>query len=377
MKTDPIDNKIMNIFEHLHNHPEISWHETETTNYIKQILENHGCKITTFDDCTGVIGEIGNGDPVVAVRADMDALWQEVNGRFCANHSCGHDSHMSMVLGVLLKISEMDSLPQGTIRFIFQPAEEKGTGALKMIEKGVIDDVSYMYGVHLRPVHEVKDNMAAPAILHGAGQHISGEIKGEDTHGARPHLGVNAIEVGAELLQKLNHIHADPQVPHSIKFTKFQAGGESSNVIPGSAAFSIDIRAQRNDVIDELASKVKQSVQSVSAFYNVPIELDIGSATASANSDKNAQKIMSESIGEVLGEENIAPPVVTSGSEDFHFYTFKKPDLKATLLGLGCDLKPGLHHPYMTFNHDMIVPGSEILLKTVLKTLTHLNKKGD
>ncbi|WP_174614574.1 M20 peptidase aminoacylase family protein [Virgibacillus ihumii] len=369
MTTNAIDTKIMNIFEHLHQNPEISWKETETTAYIKQILEDRGCKVTTFDDCTGVIGEIGSGEPVVAVRADLDALWQEVNGEFCANHSCGHDSHMSMAIGVLLKLTGMSSLPKGTIRFIFQPAEEKGTGALKMLEKGVIDDVNYMYGVHVRPVQEVQDGMAAPAILHGAGQHISGEIKGDDTHGARPHLGVNAIEVGAELLQKINHIHMDPQVPHSVKFTKFQAGGESSNVIPGHAAFSIDLRAQTNDCIAELAEKVKKAVESVSASYDIPIELETMSATASAIADKHAQALMTESIGEVLGEENVAPPVVTSGSEDFHFYTFKKKDLKATMLGLGCDLKPGLHHPNMTFNHDMIIPGAEIITKTVLKTL--------
>lgn len=93
---------IMDIFEHLHANPEVSWKEYETTSFLKQKLEDLGCRTRTFSDCTGVVGEIGSGSPVVAVRADIDALWQEVNGTFRANHSCGHDSHMTMALGTLM-----------------------------------------------------------------------------------------------------------------------------------------------------------------------------------------------------------------------------------------------------------------------------------
>ncbi|WP_163531181.1 M20 peptidase aminoacylase family protein [Halobacillus ihumii] len=368
-----IEKKVMEIFEHLHTHPEISWKETGTTEYIKNLLVENGCRVRTFDDCTGVIGEIGEGKPVVGIRADMDALWQEVNGTFQANHSCGHDSHMSMVLGVLLSIQEMDHVPNGTIRFIFQPAEEKGTGALKMVEKNVVDDVDYLYGVHLRPIQEVENGMATPALFHGAARHITGEIKGEDTHGARPHLGVNAIEIGAELVQKLNHIHIDPMIPHSVKFTKFQAGGESANIIPGNATFSIDLRAQKNDAIEKLTTSVEEAVKSVSDYYGVPIDLSLESMMASAIVDPEAQAFMAESIKEVLGEENLVDPVTTTGSEDFHFYTLKKEHIKASVMGLGCDLKPGLHHPNMSFDHGMIMPGVRILAGAVLKTLEHLN----
>ncbi|ASN04413.1 M20 peptidase aminoacylase family protein [Virgibacillus necropolis] len=374
MEKNTIETKVMEIFEHLHTHPEISWKEIETTKYIENILKENGCRVRTFTDCTGVIGEIGNGKPVVAIRADLDALWQEVNGEFQANHSCGHDSHMTMVLGVLLSIKEMGEIPNGTIRFIFQPAEEKGTGALKMIEENVVDDVDYLYGVHLRPVQEVENGMATPALLHGAARHITGVIQGEDTHGARPHLGVNAIEVGTELVQKLNHIHIDPLIPHSVKFTKFLAGGESSNIIPGNASFSIDMRAQTNEMIEKLTTSVQEAVQSVSDYYHVPINLSIESMMASAIVDPQAQEFMAESITKVLGKENLVDPLITTGSEDFHFYTLKKNHIKASVLGLGCDLKPGLHHPNMSFDHKMLIPGVEILTNTVLKTLEHLTK---
>ncbi|UOR11357.1 M20 peptidase aminoacylase family protein [Halobacillus amylolyticus] len=367
-----IESRIMKIFEHLHTHPEISWKETETTEYLKNILVESGCNVRTFVDCTGVIGEIGEGKPVVAIRADMDALWQEVDGKFQANHSCGHDSHMTMVLGVLLSIKEMADIPNGTIRFIFQPAEEKGTGALKMVEENVVDDVDFLYGVHLRPIQEVRSGMATPALFHGAARHITGEVLGEDTHGARPHLGVNAIEIGAELVQRLNHIHADPMIPHSVKFTKFQAGGESANIIPGNATFSIDLRAQTNDMIEKLTTSVEDAVKSISDYYHVPINLSLESMMASAIVDPEAQEFMADSIRKVLGEENLVDPVTTTGSEDFHFYTLKKNHIKASVLGLGCDLKPGLHHPNMSFDHQMLMPGVQILTNTVLETLAHL-----
>src|SRR5690606_27187688 len=125
--------KIDETFDYLHSHPELSWKETNTTEYIKKRLEQAGCSVETFEDGTGVIGDYGDfsGDvPIVAIRADMDALWQEVNGELQANHSCGHDAHMTMVLGVLWKIQELEGLKDKVgVRFIFQPAEEVGAGA--------------------------------------------------------------------------------------------------------------------------------------------------------------------------------------------------------------------------------------------------------
>lgn len=372
---EEIKQEVMEIFEHLHHHPEVSWKEIGTTKFIKQKLDSYGCRTYTFDDCTGVIGEIGEGSPVVAVRADMDALWQEVDGEFRANHSCGHDSHMTMALGVLLLLKKLKSLPVGTIRFIFQPAEEKGEGALKMIEKGVVDDVDYLYGVHLRPVQETKNGHAAPAIIHGASQYIGGTIIGEDAHGARPHLGTNAIEVASTLVHELAHIHIDPMIPHSIKMTMLRAGGECSNIIPGQAEFSLDLRAQTNEVMETLVEHVKMAADSVANFYQVKIDLVIPPHLAAARVHPEAQQMMAEAICETIGSENLDLPLVTTGGEDFHFYALKRPHLKSTMLGLGCGLEPGLHHPHMTFDREAILKGIHILAKAVLNTLEKGNSE--
>lgn len=367
-----LEEKVLNVFDYLHSHAEISWEEEKTTEYIKTILEENNCEAITFDDMTGVVGKFGNFDqdlPVVAVRADIDALWQEVNGTFQPNHSCGHDAHMAMVLGVLWKLQETPEIAEKiAVKFIFQPAEEVGAGALKLVEKHVIDDVDYLYGVHLRPEVETAMGSATPVIVHGATKTIQVEVKGDDAHGARPHLNKNAIEIGTELVDLISKIHLDPRVPYSVKMTKFEAGGKSANIIPGSASFSFDLRAQNNEVMEELEKKVLAIFAAVRDLYDIHLEVTGTHGIAAAKTNDEAIAIMSQAIENVLGADQLDQPLVTPGGDDFHFYTIKNPRLKATMLGLGCGLKPGLHHPNMTFERDALMNGVNILYEAILQT---------
>lgn len=369
MSVKVAEERILEHFNYLHEHPELSFEEVNTTKYIEKVLVDSGYRTKTFSDCTGVVGEIGQGKPVVAVRADMDALWQEVDGEFKANHSCGHDAHMAMVLGIIEELKQIPELPKGTIRLIFQPAEEKGAGALKLVEEGVVDDVDYLFGVHLRPIQEMGSGKATPAIIHGAARFIEGKIIAEDLHGARPHLGANAIEVGAALVQMTNGIHLDPMIPYSVKMTSFHAGGKSLNIIPGQATFGLDLRAQSNETMDQLVQTLKDRIKALETFHGVEIPIEFTAHIAAAMVDHGAQGLMETAIKEVLGQENVEPPLVTTGGDDFHFYTIKRPHLKATMLGLGCDLQPGLHHPKMSFNRSALASGTSILTKVILLTL--------
>lgn len=369
---DELKLTIQTIFEHLHEHPEVSWEEYKTTNYLKLLLEHYGFSPKLLPGSTGLVVEIGDGPKTVALRTDIDALWQEVDGKYQANHSCGHDAHMTMTLGVLLLLKKLGYEPNGKFKVIFQPAEEKGTGALKMIDLGLIDDVDYLFGVHLRPIQELPHGKATPAILHGSAKFIAGEIIGEDAHGARPHLGSNAIEIGATLVNELSKLHVDPMVPSSVKITKFHAGGEASNIIPGNATFSIDVRAQTNEVMNVLTKKIYHLGHTIAEFYGGTIHLETKAAIAAAEVNEEAQSLMEKAIINTIGKQNLVKPIVTSGGEDFHFYTLKRPQLKATMLGLGCDLKPGLHHPNMTFNKEALFTGIQILTKTIIHTFDHL-----
>ena len=299
----------------------------------------------------------------------MDALWQEVDGKFQANHSCGHDAHMTIGLGVFLKLIEADLPSKGTFKFIFQPGEEKGTGALSLIEKGVIDDVDFLYGMHLRPIEELRNGQFAPAIEHGAAKFIEGSILGEDAHGARPHLNVNAIQVGMELFEHMNHIQINPNIPHSAKLTSFQAGGKSPNIIPGNATFSIDLRAQKNDVLNQLSKKIEDIALMLEKYHHIKLPLKVSAHVAAAQTNAEAIAYMGNVISQQMGNKQLIPPITTTGGDDFHFYTIKRPELKATMLAIGCDLQPGLHHPYMTYNHEIIPSAIDILSDVMIQTV--------
>lgn len=357
------------IFSHLHEHAEISWQEQQTTQYIASLLREANMEPQMFDDMTGLYVDIGKGTPKVGFRTDIDALWQEVDGVFKANHSCGHDGHMTMAIGTALLLKDMEPALSGAVRILFQPAEEKAEGARALVDKGVIDDLNYLFGVHVRPLKELQDGTYTPALYHGAAKLFTGTIIGEEAHGARPELGINAIEVGAAIVEGLQKIWTDPNVSASAKMTQFNAGGTSANIIPGKATFSIDARAQTNEVMHVLTAGIERVKASVEAMYNAKIELQVDAHIVAALVNDEAMEHMRAAIIDVVGDVACVPPVVTPGGEDFHFYTYEKPHLKATMLGLGCGVSPGLHHPKMTFNKERLITGVAIITRAILRTL--------
>jgi amidohydrolase len=360
-----LEKQIMAWFEEFYANPEVSWKEFKTTERIANILDELGVSYRRFEDITGLFAELGEGKEVIAVRADIDALWQEVDGVWQGNHSCGHDANISMVMGALLYLKNKPLSKK--VRFIFQPAEEKGSGALAMIERGAMDQVTHLFGVHLRPVEEVVMGKVAPSIHHGAALFVEGKIIGVDAHGARPHQGKNAIDVVVALHQVIRSIHMAPAEPYSAKITKIIAGGDNINIIPGTAEFAMDVRAQRNVVLDELKEKIEKALSSLQVLYGVEIQWKWLNYIPAAEVSKDAEVIATEAIRAVVGEEALVAPVVTTGSDDFHFYTVKNPALKAAMIGVGADLKPGLHHPKMTFNHSALDTGARILAETILR----------
>jgi len=361
--------RLADIFTHLHEHPEISWQEHETTQYIAALLREAQMEPHLFDDMTGLYVDIGKGEPKVGFRTDIDALWQEVDGVFKANHSCGHDGHMTMAIGTALLLKDMEHLLSGAVRILFQPAEEKAQGASALVEKGLVDNLEYLFGVHVRPLKELEDGTYAPALYHGAAKLFTGTIIGEEAHGARPELGINAIEVGAAIVEGLQKIWTDPNVSASVKMTQFNAGGSSTNIIPGKATFSIDARAQTNEVMQVITEGVERVRTSIEAMYGAKIDIKVDAHIVAALVHDAALQLMNAAIIDVVGEKACAPPVVTPGGEDFHFYTFERPHLKATMLGLGCGVTPGLHHPKMTFNQDRLLTGVNIITRAILRAL--------
>ena len=236
-----------------------------------------------------------------------------------------------------------------------------------MIERGAVDGVSHLFGVHLRPQEETPFGKISPAIHHGAALFLEGKVKGIDAHGARPQQGKNALDPIFAIAQFLKTIHFSPYEAYSAKLTKVQAGGESLNIIPGNALFAIDARAQSNSVLTELKERIDAGIQTIAQLHGVDIELNWSDYTPAAEVSEEAASIAKEGILEAVGEEALAPAIITSGSDDFHFYTIHRPDLKAAMIGVGADLGPGLHHPNMTFNRDALDMGAKVLAATLAK----------
>ncbi|WP_445479207.1 amidohydrolase [Lysinibacillus irui] len=354
-----VEETIYQWFDHFHKYPEVSWKEFETTKKIASILDELQVTYRLLGDVPGLIAEIGTGDEIIAVRADIDALWQEVDGKWQANHSCGHDANMTMVLGSLLLLK--DRPLQHRVRFIFQPAEELGNGACAAFDRGAVDGVTHLFGVHLRPIEELPLGKISPAIHHGAAYFLEGTIQGIDAHGARPHQGKNAIDVIMAVQQMLHSIHLSPFEPYSAKLTKIIADGGSTNIIPGNASFSMDIRAQHNQQLELLRSKIESGLKSIQQQFDIDMGWNWIDFTPGAEVSPIAAKMAKDAIIETLGEEHLADEITTPGSDDFHFYTVKKPELKAAMIGIGANLSPGLHHPKMTFDRSAMIDAAKLL----------------
>ncbi|WP_066289918.1 amidohydrolase [Bacillus sp. FJAT-29937] len=373
MKKDPTQlieqnrEEILQTYQELHQLAEPSWKEEKTSAYIREKLEYAGFKVKTFEDHFGLVTEIvGESEDVIALRADMDALIQEVDGEVRANHSCGHDGHSTMVLYAALALAESGQSFKHTIRFIFQPAEEKAEGALKMIEAGALKKVKFLGGIHVRPAIEIPFQKAAPVILHGSTASIHGVIHGVPAHAARPEEGNNPIEAAAFLIHAIRQINLKDAHKYSIKITELH-GGEASNLIPEKVQFTFDLRAETNETMDKLIKKAESTIQKIAELTETEIEFTLGEYSPAAVRNFKAMDLGEKAITSILGEENFVQECPSPGAEDFHFYTLKKLDISATMIGLGCDLKPGLHHPKMSFNKEALIYGAKILTNLLLE----------
>ena len=354
--------RIIRIREHLAAHPEPSWQEHGTAAYLAELFEAAGLTPQHFTDFPGFTVDVGPGEPVVGLRGDLDALAHETATGTVVAHSCGHDANLAIVAETVLRLHELGGALSHGVRAIFQPAEEQGNGAASVAALGVADQLDTLFGVHLRPGSELPAPRFAPSISHGSCCFVRGRIAGADHHGARPHQGVNAIEVATEFASMIAGLRVDPQVASSAKFTELRAGSGNLNVIPGSASFGIDLRAQSNSVMGALREGVARIARALEVRYGVEISLAEEDYVPAAIVGDAAEAKLAAAIREVAGEAALAPRAVTSGSDDFHCYTLHRPALQAAMLGVGADVAPGLHDPAMRYDVSRLSPAADVLV---------------
>lgn len=357
---------VQQIYNKLHTIPERGHLEYKTSEFIAGELEKIGYKVTKNVGTTGVIAVLDSGEPgpVLGIRADMDALPYEVDGKTEYRHTCGHDSHSSMVLAAAKEIFA-SGIKKGKLYFIFQPAEELLDGSETIINSGLINDINEIVGIHLRPIQECKLGYAIAALWHSAAAPVQIKVKGVGAHGARPHLGVNAVEAAVHIVNAINSIKANPSISHSIKVTKINTGEGANNAIPDDAGMYIDVRCTDNNEMQNIIEKIKSSIEAAVKINGAEAEYTIDLCPA-AEYDQDMIDTNAEAIVEVLGEKALIRDLYTAGSEDFHFYT-KRLGCKASYIGLGADLTPGLHHKDMTFDKNAMYDGVDILIKVIRK----------
>lgn len=356
--------EIFATYAELHKIPEESNQEFKTTAFLYDTLVKTDIKVKK-STATGLIAEIDSGLPgmCVGVRADIDALpFSNKDGSLRCIHACGHDSHSTMVLWTMLLLKQMGLVKHGKVRAIFQPAEEKLTGAKDMLASGAMEGVEEFYGVHLRPIQELAYGKAAPALLHGSSTMAEITIHGHIAHSARPHLGCNAIDGAVQTINGINAIWLNPAQSWSAKVTRIFSGGKAANIIPDKAVLSLDMRTATNKLREELLSKVKDAYEYGTKSVGCTGEFKTLLYAPAAEYDQVSVDNLASAIETVLGKENLVAPFVTTGSDDFHFYKQGKPELKTAFLALGAGAEPGMHHPDMHFNSNILLIGTKILM---------------
>ena len=369
--------------QHLHRYPETAFEEVETGRFVAEKLREFGLEIHQGLAKTGVVGVLrrGQGSNMIGLRADMDALPMTEENTFAyasrhpgKMHACGHDGHTTMLLAAARHLAVHGRF-DGTVVFIFQPAEENEGGGRRMVEDGLFErfPVEAIYGLHNFPGLELGTAAIRTGTIMASFDTFDLEIRGQGTHGAMPHTGVDPIVVGAEVigaLQKIVSRSVDPLLPAVLSVTRFEAGS-TYNVIPDAAHLAGSIRSTSPEVRDRIEAEFKQICSGVCEAHGaraaITYEQRYPTTINTARETGQAIKV----AGHVLGTENVeanCPPLM--GSEDFAWMLQSKPGayiLMGNRKGNKGNCMP--HSPQYDFNDDLLPIGASYWVHLVEECL--------
>lgn len=340
----------MECYYHFHENPELSYQETETAAFVAEKLRTLPLDdVRTGVGGNGVVGLLvgGKPGPVIAMRADMDALSiDEATGASFAStkpgvmHACGHDAHTSMLLGTAHVLCEMKADLPGTIKFVFQPSEEMTPrgGAPGMIEAGVLENphVDAMIGMHVWPTFETGKLGAQDGVVSAASDHLKVKVTGKSAHASMPNDGIDAIVASAAVINAFQTIisrNIDPKETAVITIGTIR-GGERYNIIPEVVDLDGTVRTFNGDVTKRMPELIGRAATNVAAAYGAKAEVDYQSGYPSVVNTPSVASICRAAIVETLGEDGLLPPQgVPASGEDFSFFAKAVP---ATFAWLGC-----------------------------------------
>lgn len=371
------ETNILNDWHYLHGIAESAFKEYNTSSWLAEKLSAAGFDVKTGIGGTGVIGRYDTGisGPQIGLRADMDALQFEIDGEKKCIHACGHDSNCTEVLWAATTIKQYRLMKCGCLTVLFQPGEECLRGADKIIESGELENLDYLVGVHLRPIEEAPLGKITPAVFHGASGSIEIAVSGENAHGARPQQGVNAIEAASLIISAIQALHFDPTIPHSVKPTSITSGNSAVNIIPDSVTMIFDLRAQNNELMDAMRTRVSDAASRAAALVGARAECKWRGGVPAGHHFDRLIKLVSRSIREACGDDFLADAIYTSGGDDFHKYSIAYPNLQSVVIGVGADLVPGLHKADMHFDTSAMISAVNVLTTVVLNILKDAGSK--
>jgi hippurate hydrolase len=373
----PIVNRVADLHNEIkewrrdfHAYPELRFDVHRTAGSVADKLKSFGCdEVVPGIGRTGVVGVIRGrkaGNKVIGLRADMDALPLEeetglpykstVPGKM---HACGHDGHMSMLLGAAKYLAETRNFA-GTAVVIFQPAEEGGAGALAMIKDGLISrfGIQEVYGMHNFPGLPIGQFAIRPGPIMAAADHLQIEIEGKGGHAARPHLSIDTILVGAQMINQLQSIVArnvDPLDAAVVSVCVFQAG-QADNVIPQHALLRGTARSFTPQVRELLHRRIGELVEGTARLYGASAKVTNTSGYPVVVNHERQTAFAADIAREIAGKDKVdinVPPVM--GAEDFSFMLEERP---GAFIFIGNGDSAGLHHPAYDFNDEVIPVGT-------------------
>ena len=369
----------------LHRIPELAYQEKQTAAFVADELSRLGITCKTAIAGTGVVAEIGGtSEHCVALRADMDAIpLEEETGLVFSSqnpgvmHACGHDGHVAMLLGAAALLQKADL--QGRVILIFQPAEESGNGAEKIIAEGVLDDAQLIFAGHIDVHYPVGVFTVDPGLICSFTDPFTITIKGRGGHAAWPHEAVDSVVVASNLIMNLQTLvsrEVDPVHPAVVTVGRVSAG-TVHNVIAERAVIDGTVRSAHPETRKRILHGLQRMIQGVSSMSGAEVNLQLLEGLPAVINEISATEVARQAAEKILGKENVFSQRRPSlGGEDFAFYLNKIP---GCLVRFGARIDDGdyglAHSSRFNFDEDALQYGAAWLARVAQQGLNYLRQK--
>ncbi len=363
--------RLIEIRRHIHSHPELSGQEYQTAAYVAGVMSSCGLQVQELVGKTGVVAEMhgtGADTRMLAIRADMDALpiHERTGLEFASRnqgimHACGHDVHTTVGLGTAMILAQLGVPLPGTVRFLFQPAEETAQGAGWMVRDGVMAGVTSIFSVHAFPTIAAGSVGIRYGALTAAADDLELIVIGESGHGARPHEAIDAIWIASQIITTLQQAISRTQNPlRPVVLTIGQIqGGRAPNIIADQVRMLGTVRSLHPETSAALPEWIEQIVSSICQTYGAKYELNYRRGVPSVQNDPTLTQLVESAASEAWGSDRVQILLEPSlGAEDFSLYLDHAPGTMFRL-GVAAADKPNfpLHHPQFHVDEGAIITG--------------------